>query len=239
MFEENFMLKQHKMIMEISSLLMKKYTFLFSKVALVIIFLTLISSSIVAAQPLNNPKQHVLLNDYLKKHSHEVPPKTTQSRLYDFEEYVKYFTSLSYSRAGYKVNGNFLRALISAESAANANAVSNKNAIGLTQITIETGRIAARELYKTKFNFKYIDEERLKDLQESDLYDPAINILICCYLVDKYNANYNGNLALIISAWNAGPGSITQYKGYPPYDETLTLIARVNSYLKYYMRYFV
>lgn len=233
------MLKRHKMILEIFSLLMKKYTFLFTKIAVVIIFLTLLSPLFVAAQPFNNPKQHVLLNDYLKRHAHEVPPRTTQSRLIDFEEYVKYFTSLSFSRAGYKVNGNFLRALISAESAANPNAVSNKNAIGLTQITLETGRTAARELYKMRFNFKYIDEERLKDLQESDLYDPAINILICCYLVDKYNANYNGNLALIISAWNAGPGSITQYKGYPPYAETLTLIARVNSYLKYYMRYFV
>ena len=68
--------------------------------------------------------------------------------------------------------------------------------------------------------------------------DPAINILICTYLIDKYNSNYNGNLALIISAWNAGPGSIIQHRGYPPYEETLTLIARVNSYLTYYMKYY-
>jgi soluble lytic murein transglycosylase-like protein len=231
--------KERKNLTEISSIGMKKYTYLSLIVSLILVFLTLSIPGNVAAQSSSPARKTNLLNDYLRRHAHEVPPNSTQNRLKEFEEYIKYFTSLSYSRAGYKVNANFLRALISAESAANANALSNKNAIGLTQITIETGRIAARELYKTKYNFKFIDEERLNDLQESDLYDPAMNLLICCYLIDKYNKSYNGNLALIISAWNAGPGSITQYKGYPPYDETLTLIARVNSYLKYYMRYFV
>ncbi|TNE73795.1 lytic transglycosylase domain-containing protein [bacterium] len=224
---------------EKSSLNTKKYTHLSVYVFLFTVFLTIICSPVIYAQPQQSRKKVNLLNDYLKRHSTEVPPKKTQERLKDYEQFIKYFSSLSFSRAGYKVNGNFLRALISAESAADPYAVSNKNAIGLTQITIETGRIAAKELYNTKFDFKFVDENKLKDLNENDLFDPAINILICCYLVDKYNANYNGNLALIISAWNAGPGSITQYKGYPPYDETLTLIARVNSYLKYYMKYFI
>lgn len=223
---------------EKSSFLGKKYTFLSVFLVVLTVFLTIICSQFVSAQSRSGKKLN-LLNDYLKRHSHEVPPKSTLERLNDFEEYIRYFTSLSFSRPGYKVNGNFLRALISAESAANPYAVSDKNAIGLTQITWETGRIAARELYNTKYDFKFVDENRLKDLQESDLFDPAINILICVYLIDKYNANYNGNLALIISAWNAGPGSIIQYRGYPPYDETLTLIARVNSYLKYYMKYYI
>lgn len=217
---------------------MKKYIFFLSKIGFYLFILTLLSSGFVAAQPSVQRTKNNLLADYLKKHSHEVPPNSTQQRLRDYEQYIRYFSSLSFSRAGYRVNANFLRALISAESAADPKAVSNRNAIGLSQITIETGRTAALELFKTGYDFKFIDEKKLKNLKESDLMDPAINILICTYLIDRYNSNYNGNLALIISAWNAGPGAIIQYKGYPPYEETLTLIARVNSYLTYYMKYY-
>jgi len=217
---------------------MKKYTFFLTKIGFIFLILTLLSGSFVAAQPSYQRKKTNLLDNYLRKHSHEVPPNSTQLKLRNYEEYIRYFSSLSFSRAGYKVNANFLRALISAESAADPKAVSNRNAIGLSQITIETGRTAARELVKMAYDFKHVDERRLKNLKESDLMDPAINILICTYLIDKYNSNYNGNLALIIAAWNAGPVSIIQHRGYPPYEETLTLIARVNSYLTYYMKYY-
>lgn len=201
-------------------------------------FLLLLFVSLSFAQPRMSGSS-VLLPEYIKRHAHEVPPKRVEENVMKYDHLIKYFTSLSYSRAGVRVNANFIRALMSAESGGDQYALSNKDAIGLTQITYETGRTAALELYKMKFDFEYVDEKRLKDLQPSDLYDPAINILICTYLIDKYNANYGGNLALTISAWNAGPGSISQYKGYPPYEETLTLIARVNSYLRHYMRYYL
>lgn len=205
----------------------------------ILLILALAVPGLLSAQPHFQRSESALLPVYLERHAHERPPKSTQERLKKFEKYIDYFTSLSYSRDGVRVDANFIRALVSAESAANPYAVSNKNAIGLSQITIETGRIAARELYKTKYDFKHIDEEDLKDLQKSDLYDPAINLLICCYLIDKYSSDYNGSLALIISAWNAGPGAIKQYRGYPPYDETLTLIARVNAYFKHYMKFYI
>lgn len=207
---------------------------------LLILSLIVIMVPLAQAQPkFNTASQTRLLPDYLKRHAHERPPLSTQKRLEHFEEYIRYFTTLSYSRHGVRVNANFLRALISAESAADPYAVSHKNALGLSQITLETGKVAAKELYNMNYDFKYVDENKLKNLQQSDLFDPAINLLICTYLIDKYNSAYNGNLALIISAWNAGPGSVIRYKGYPPYDETLTLIARVNSYYKYYMRFFI
>lgn len=188
------------------------------------------------AQPMYQEGKGLLLQDFLKKHSHEVPPKSTKIRIKKYDNYIRYFTSLSFFQQGVKVNANFLRALMSAESAGNPYAVSDKNAIGLTQITPETGRIAARELYQMNFDFEHIDEEKLKNLQPSDLFDPAINILICCYLLDKYNYEYKGNIALTVSAWNAGPGAVRQYRGYPPYEETLTLIARVNTYFLHYQR---
>lgn len=180
-----------------------------------------------------------LIWDYIERHKDEVPPKSTQERLKKYEPLIRYFSKLSFSRQGVSVNANFLRALISAESAADPYAVSDKNAYGLSQITIETGRVAAKELYDTGYDFKFVDESRLRNLQVSDLFEPSINILICAYLMDKYNKDYGSNLMLTISAWNAGPGSIKQYKGYPPYEETMTLIARVNSYYKYYRKFYL
>ena len=209
-----------------------------------VLMIFLIMGQVALSQPSSGSRSSgtrtsEILGDYIKRHANETPPASTQRKLKRYEPYIKYFSSLHFSQYGVKVSGNFLRALISAESAADPYAISDKNAYGLSQITIETGRLAAKELYKTKFDFKYVDEEKLKDLQQSDLFDPAINILICSYLIDKYNNQFGNNIALTVSAWNAGPGSVIQYKGYPPYEETLTLIARVNSYYRYYMQYYL
>lgn len=179
------------------------------------------------------------LDDYLRRQAHEVPSPSIKKRVNQFNHLVEYFTSLEYNRSGIRVSPNFIRALMSAESAGDPNAVSNKNAVGLTQITYETGRTAARELASFGYDFQYIDEAKLKDLQFADLFDPATNILICTYLIDKYNRDFGDNLASTVSAWNAGPGSVIMYKGYPPYDETMTLIARVNYYYIHYQNLYV
>jgi soluble lytic murein transglycosylase len=175
------------------------------------------------------------LDDYLRKMAHEVPSNAVKRRVFQYNHLIEYFTSFEYTRAGVRVSPNFIRALISAESAGNPHAVSNKNAVGLTQITYETGRAAARELYSFNFDFQHVDENRLRDLTYEDLFDPAINILICTYLIDKYNRDFGDNLASTVSAWNAGPATVAMFKtGYAPYDETMTLIARVNYYYLHY-----
>lgn len=200
------------------------------------VLITILSFSDSRAQAVYTSNTSVILQDYLKRHSHEVPPKSTIERVKKYDELIQYFCSLNFSRPGIRVNPNFMRALMSAESAGDKFALSHKNAYGLTQITPAMGKIAARKLYEMKYNFKYVDEEKLKDLKPGDLFDPAINILISTYLIDKYNSDYGDNLALTISAWNAGPGAVKRYKGYPPYDETLTLIARVNYYYLHYQK---
>lgn len=179
------------------------------------------------------------LDDYLRRQAHEVPSPSTKKRVLQFNHLIEYFTSLEYNRSGIRVSPNFIRALMSAESAGDPMAVSNKNALGLTQITYETGRTAAKELASFGFDFQFVDENRLKNLKYEDLFDPAINILICTYLIDKYNMDFGDNLASTVAAWNAGPGSVTAYKGYPPYDETMTLIARVNYYYLHYQSMYV
>ena len=74
---------------------------------------------------------------------------------------------------------------------------------------------------------------KLKDLQPDDLYDPATNILLACYLISKYNHDYNGQLELVVAAWNAGRNSITDDLQPPNYQETLNLIGKINGYYIY------
>ncbi len=168
----------------------------------------------------------------------EVPPRATQRRLQAYEPYIQYFSRLSYSRPGITVNAHFVRALIAAESSARPRVVSHKGAVGLMQILPETGRRAARALYHSRRAFRYVRREDLRSLEARDLKDPAINILIGCYLLDRYNMLFRNNLARTVGAWNAGPHRVRQYGKTPPYDETLTLIGRVNAYYLYFRRHY-
>lgn len=166
----------------------------------------------------------------------EAPAAVTQERLQHYESYIQYFTGLAYIRSGVTVDANFVRALIVAESRARPAAVSEDNAIGLMQIRPETGRRAAQKLYATGYNFRHVDRKRLRSLRAQDLKNPAVNILIGCYLLDRYNAAFGDHLARTVGAWNAGPHRVRQHEGTPPFPETLTLIARVNSFYLYFRR---
>jgi soluble lytic murein transglycosylase-like protein len=164
------------------------------------------------------------------------PPSRAQlNRLAHFEKYIAYFTSIGYGPEKSKVSSSYIRSLICAESSVNPRAQSNKGARGLSQIMPETGRIAARALYESGINFEYVDERRLKNLRAEDLYDPAINILIACYLSATYLDQFFGRHDLVVSAWNAGPGAVTAHGNRPPpYKETHQLMARVRGYMTYF-----
>ena len=164
------------------------------------------------------------------------PPSPAQlTRLTHFEKYINYFTSVAYGPGNSKVSPSYIRSLICAESSVNPQARSSKGARGLSQIMPETGRIAARELYESGIDFEFVDERRLKDLRAEDLYDPAINILIACYLSATYLDQFLGRHDLVVSAWNAGPGAVTAYGNRPPpYSETHQLMARVRGYMTYF-----
>lgn len=166
----------------------------------------------------------------------EAPARSVRRRLREYESYIQYFSGLAYTRSGVNLNTNFVRAMIAAESGARPQVVSSAGAIGLMQIRPETGRRAARALYDTGYDFRYIDRRQLRSLSADDLKDPALNILIGCYLLDRYNAEFGDNLARTVGAWNAGPERVRQHRGTPPYEETVGLIRRVNAYYLFFRR---
>jgi len=164
------------------------------------------------------------------------PPSRTQlTRLAHFTKYIDYFTSHSYGPGNARISPSYIRALIVAESSADPRARSNKSARGLSQIMLETGRIAAREIIASGVDYDFVDERRLRYLGSEELYDPAINILIACYLSATYLDRFAGRTDLVVSAWNAGPDAVVRYGNRPPpYSETHQLMARVRGYMTFF-----
>jgi peptidoglycan lytic transglycosylase len=155
----------------------------------------------------------------------------TLKRLSPYNKLINYFSQFTFFRRNHKVSPDFIRALIIAESSVNPLAVSPKGAMGLGQIMYPTGREAAKELSQSNFKFRHINHQKLAHLQKEDLFDPAINILLTCYLISKYNYKFNGRLELVLSAWNAGEYHKELGEGRPvPYQETHDLIGKINGY---------
>lgn len=158
-------------------------------------------------------------------------------KIAQYDHLIRYFANFSYFRPKHTVSPDFVRALILAESGADPKAVSGKNALGLGQILFTTGEQAAQELAESLTSFRYVPKQKLKNLQADDLFDPAVNILLTCYLVAKYNFKFDGRLDLVVSAWNAGEYTESlSRKSHAPYPETEDLIGKVNAYYVYLLK---
>jgi soluble lytic murein transglycosylase-like protein len=95
---------------------------------------------------------------------------------------------------------SLIHAVIFKESGYNPRALSNRNAMGLMQITPQTGRF-------------------LGVRQRQALLDPDINIEAgTAYL--KYLMNQHDSMDEVLAAYNAGSGNVRKYGGVPPFDET-------------------
>ena len=174
------------------------------------------------------------LGEYLSKNRYRPVTLRQLSALSRYDHLISYFTSFSYFRPRHKVSPDFIRALILAESGGNPLAVSNRNARGLGQLLLPTARRAGRELAGSRTVFRHVSRRQLADLKAEDLHDPAVNILLTCYLVAKYNYRFDGRLDLVLSAWNAGEHTPSlAYGRHADYEETKELIGRVNSYYRF------
>lgn len=174
------------------------------------------------------------LNASVKKYKNSIVSRNNILKISKYDELIRYFCSFSYFVPHHKVSTDFIRALILAESNADHRAVSKKNAIGLGQILLSTGQQAGRELAESRTEFNYVSKATLLNITKEDLFDPAVNILLTCYLIAKYNYKFNGQLHLVVSAWNAGENTESlRFGQHAPYAETEDLIGKVNSYYVY------
>lgn len=112
----------------------------------------------------------------------------------------------------YGVDRALVRAVIHAESAFQPNAISVAGAQGLMQLMPDT---AAR------FNV-------------ADPFDARQNIRGGVRYLAWLLKRFNGNQRLALASYNAGEMTVDKYNGIPPYAETQTYVARVQSLTERY-----
>ena len=127
---------------------------------------------------------------------------------------VEYQQEIHQASLEHQVPAALIRAMIHAESAFDADAISKKGAIGLMQLMPETARYLgitnpslARE--NIKGGVKYLAQ-----------------------LLDTFQ----GNVKLAAAAYNAGPSAVKKYQGIPPFEETKAYVKRVSILHKRYQQ---
>ena len=98
-----------------------------------------------------------------------------------------------------------VRAVIQVESGYNPQALSNKGAMGLMQLTAGTAH----------------------DYAVDDPYDPEQNLRGGTAYLKALLDRFRGSLDLALASYNAGPGAVEKYSGIPPYAETTDYVERV------------
>ncbi|HEX3671341.1 MAG TPA: lytic transglycosylase domain-containing protein [Candidatus Cybelea sp.] len=105
-----------------------------------------------------------------------------------------------------------IRAVLMAESAGNASAVSVAGAQGLMQLM--PGTSAGCGI--------------------ANPFDPTENVQCGTGYLHSLLRHYHNNVTLAVAAYNAGPGAVDRYHGVPPYPETRAYVVRVlNAYHNY------
>jgi soluble lytic murein transglycosylase-like protein len=105
----------------------------------------------------------------------------------------------------YRVDPQLVLSIIEAESNFNPVAVSPKNAKGLMQMIPET----------------------LERFGVRSPYDPRQNIRGGMQYLRWLLAYFEGDVALVAAAYNAGEGTVNRYRGVPPYAETRAYVRRI------------
>jgi len=107
----------------------------------------------------------------------------------------------------YAIDPQLVMALIAVESGFNARAVSPKNAQGLMQLIPETAE---------RFGV-------------TSVFQPAENIKGGLAYLRWLMAFFQGEVKLVLAAYNAGERSVERYNGIPPFEETRNYVERITS----------
>ena len=126
----------------------------------------------------------------------------------------RYDREIETSARHFGVDAALVRAIIHAESAFDAKAVSKAGAVGLMQLMPEIA---------TAF-------------EVADPFHPGDNIRGGSALLAELWQQFDGDLRLVAAGYNAGATAVIRYQGIPPYTETQRFVERVETLYQRYRR---
>ena len=117
-------------------------------------------------------------------------------------------TWISEASEAMDLDKNLIRAVIRQESGGNSLAISAKGAKGLMQLMDSTA----------------------KDMGVANSYSGRQNIMGGVKYLKQLLARFDGDESKALAAYNAGPGTVEQYGGIPPFTETQNYVKNVLKY---------
>lgn len=127
---------------------------------------------------------------------------------------MKYKSYVEKYSEEYNVDKYLVYSVIKIESNFNGKAESNKGAKGLMQIMDSTGEWAAKEIGINYF-------------LSSMLFDEELNVKIGSWYLNNLIEEFDGNIDLVLAAYNGGSGNVNKWLGDEDYSEdgeTLSVI---------------
>ncbi len=129
------------------------------------------------------------------------------SLLYKYSRHpVSYTDIIKENSEEYGVDPFLVMAIINVESKFDANARSGKDARGLMQITAQTGQWGSEMI-------------GIEDYTQDSLYQPEINIKIGTWYINRLMKEFDGNLDLVLAAYNGGSGNVRKWLQNPDYSD--------------------
>jgi soluble lytic murein transglycosylase-like protein len=128
-------------------------------------------------------------------------------------EYIREYEGIiKQASRRFRVEPSLIKAVIKAESDFDHRAVSGKGAQGLMQLMPHTADA----------------------MEVGDPFNPEENIYGGTRYLSLMLERFKNNKRLALAAYNAGPESVKDYRGIPPFPETRTFIKRVLDYYRQY-----